>query len=218
MIRRTLLRAIAIQSILVFVLFFVIQPEAIGWGRSGGGGGYSREGTASRGSFPLAERLRKEAQASKVEAVTRRTVRAAPPRIRLSANRARKVKPIRASKVPIAVKEVVRLMGKTRSKVIRLMSRRHSRVIRLMSRTRSKVIRLMSRTRSRVAKVMGRTRNRAVKIMQLTTDRLDPMVHGPAAVRLEVGAVTTLEGLLPAQRGWRWVQRSRAFLRIQRPL
>jgi hypothetical protein len=30
MIRRTLLRAIAIQSILVFVLFFVIQPEAIG--------------------------------------------------------------------------------------------------------------------------------------------------------------------------------------------
>ena len=51
---RSLLRAIAIQTIFVFVLFFVIQQEAIGrWGggggERGGGGGYSREGTASRG-------------------------------------------------------------------------------------------------------------------------------------------------------------------------
>jgi hypothetical protein len=32
------------------------------------------------------------------------------------------------------------------------------------------------------------------------------------------GDVTTLQGLLPAQPGWRWVQRSRGFLRNQRPL
>ena len=44
---RSLLRVIAIQTILVFVLFFLIQREAIGFQR--GGGGYSREGTASEG-------------------------------------------------------------------------------------------------------------------------------------------------------------------------
>jgi hypothetical protein len=56
MMRRSLLRVIAIQTIFVFVLFFMIQPEAFGrWGGGGGersgGGGYSREGTASRGEF-----------------------------------------------------------------------------------------------------------------------------------------------------------------------
>jgi hypothetical protein len=48
MIRRTLLRVIAIQTLLSFFLFFLIQPKAIGYQR-GGGGGYSREGQASSG-------------------------------------------------------------------------------------------------------------------------------------------------------------------------
>ena len=57
MIPRSLLRVIAKQAILVFVLFFVIQPQTIAWGRGGGersgGGGYSRGGTASRGGVFL---------------------------------------------------------------------------------------------------------------------------------------------------------------------
>ena len=66
MICRSLLRLIAIPTIVVFVLFLVIQPEAIdarggggggrggGGGERGGGGGYSREGAASEeGGFRL---------------------------------------------------------------------------------------------------------------------------------------------------------------------
>jgi hypothetical protein len=60
MIRRALVRLIAIPTIVVFVLFSLIQPEAIGrgggggergggGGSRGGGGGYSREGSASQG-------------------------------------------------------------------------------------------------------------------------------------------------------------------------
>ena len=49
MTRRTLLRVIGIQTILVFGLFFVIQPEAIG--ARGGGGRYSREGAAREGGI-----------------------------------------------------------------------------------------------------------------------------------------------------------------------
>src|SRR5258708_19985236 len=60
MICRSVLRLIAIPTIVVFVLFLVIQPEAIGRGGGGGergggggerrgGGGYSREGSASEG-------------------------------------------------------------------------------------------------------------------------------------------------------------------------
>jgi hypothetical protein len=49
MICRSLPRLIAIPTIVVFVQFLVIQPEAIaarggGGGARGGGGGYSREG------------------------------------------------------------------------------------------------------------------------------------------------------------------------------
>ena len=63
MICRSLLRLIAVPTIVVFVLFLVIQPEAIdargggggerggGGGARGGGGGYSREGAASEGRF-----------------------------------------------------------------------------------------------------------------------------------------------------------------------
>src|ERR1700737_576791 len=53
---KSVLRVIATQTILVFVLFFVIQSEVIGargggGGARGGGGGYSREGRASTGGF-----------------------------------------------------------------------------------------------------------------------------------------------------------------------
>ena len=99
---RSLLRVIASQIALVFVLFFVIQGEAspseeavAGRGGGGGRGGAAdipAEVQRAGGGFRLVKRRRKalapvarsrqEAQASKVEAVTRRIGRAVPARTR----------------------------------------------------------------------------------------------------------------------------------------
>jgi hypothetical protein len=229
MICRSLLRLIAVPTIVVFVLFLVIQPEAIdargggggerggGGGARGGGGGYSREGAASAGGVRLAKRRRKALapQASKAEAVTRRTGRAVPARTRLSANKPNKTLPARtrlsANKPSKTLPARIRLSANKPSKTKRIRASR-------MPTAGSRVVKIMDRTRSRVVRIMGRTRSRIARILQLTTDLPSPVVPGLAVVRLVIGAVTMLEWRPSPGPGWRWVQQSRAFLCNQRPL
>ena len=95
-----------------------------------------------------------------------------------------------------------------------------SRVVKVMGRTRNRVVRITDRTHSRLAKIMGRMRSRVVRILQITTQiPTDPgsTAPGTAAARLVLGAATTPDWQPLARLAWRWVQRSPAFRRNQRP-
>jgi hypothetical protein len=102
----------------------------------------------ARGAFRLVEGRRKAsgAQASKVEAVTRRTGEAVPARTRLSANKPSKALPARtrlsANKpnkaLPARIKLSANKPNKTNSRTARIMARTRSRTVRIMGRTRSK--------------------------------------------------------------------------------
>ena len=222
---RSLLRVIARQIALVFVLFFVIQGEALSheavaatrWRRRtrAVAADIPAEVQRAGGDFRLVKRRRKalapvarsrqEAQASKVEAVTRRIGRAVPARTRLNANKPRRTR-----------SRVIRLISRTCSRVIRLISRTRSRVARVMDRTRSKVAKVMGRTRSRVARITGKTRNRTVRITdrmrnrvarmlqittQIPTEPPAPTAPGTAAARLVLGAATTPDWRAAGWRG-----------------
>ena len=221
MISRSLLRLIAIPTIVVLVLFLTVPPEVIGGrggggGGRGGGGGYSREGTASEGRFSSSKGSRKalapvagsreEAQASKVgavtrriEAVIRRTGKAVPARTRLSAN-----KPNRA--LPARIKLSANKPHKTKQI-------RASRAP-LSARTPTNKVPTAG---SRVVRIMARTRSRIARILQTTTDLPGPVVPGLAVVRRVIGAVTMLGWRPSPEPGWPWVQQSRAFLCNLRP-
>jgi hypothetical protein len=105
------------------------------------------------------------------------------PKIRLSVSKPRKMRRIRVSKAPTAVRKVVRILRKTRNRVTRSMSRISSRVLRITDRMPNKA-----------------ARNLQI-ITQIPTERPALMVPGTAAVRPVPGAATTLERLPPGLPG-----------------
>src|SRR6516164_7170668 len=104
------------------------------------------------------------------------------PRIKLSASNPCKMRRIRVSKAQMSVTTPTSKAPTAARKVVRI-----------MGRARNRAIRIMGRMRSKVGRIMDRMPNRVARTLQITTDPPGRAAPGTAAVRLVVGAATTVE-------------------------